>query len=32
MITDWFGLGVLVFVEDQVVQFKDLFLALEPGR
>ncbi len=28
---DWFGLGVLVFVEDQVVQFKDLFLALGRG-
>ncbi|HSR86752.1 MAG TPA: DEAD/DEAH box helicase [Streptosporangiaceae bacterium] len=28
---DWFGLGVLVFVEDQVVQFKELFLALSRG-
>jgi superfamily II DNA or RNA helicase len=28
---DWFGLGVMVFVEDQVVQFKDLFLALSRG-
>jgi superfamily II DNA or RNA helicase len=25
---DWFGLGVMVFVDDQVVPFRDLFLAL----
>jgi superfamily II DNA or RNA helicase len=28
---DWFGLGVMVFVEDQVVQFRELFLALSRG-
>ncbi len=28
---DWFGLGVLVFVEDQRVQFGELFLALTRG-
>jgi superfamily II DNA or RNA helicase len=28
---DWFGLGVMVFVEGQAVQFKDLFLALSRG-
>jgi superfamily II DNA or RNA helicase len=29
---DWFGLEVLVFVEDQRVPFKDLFLALTRGQ
>ncbi len=29
---DWFGLEVLVFVEDQRVPFKDLFLALSRGQ
>jgi superfamily II DNA or RNA helicase len=28
---DWFGLGVMVFVEDQAVHFRDLFLALSRG-
>ncbi len=28
---DWFGLAVMVFVEDQLVQFRDLFLALTRG-
>jgi superfamily II DNA or RNA helicase len=28
---DWFGLGVVVFVEDIAVQFKELFLALSRG-
>jgi superfamily II DNA or RNA helicase len=28
---DWFGLGVVVFVEDHPVQFRELFLALSRG-
>ena len=28
---DWFGLSVMVFVEDQLVLFRDLFLALTRG-
>ena len=28
---DWFGLGVVVFVEDIAVQFRELFLALSRG-
>jgi len=28
---DWFGLGVLIFVQDQLVPFKELFLALSRG-
>ena len=28
---DWFGLGVMVFVEDQLVEFRELFLALSRG-
>ena len=29
---DWFGLGVMVYIEDQLVPFQELFLALSRGK